>query len=110
LSIVKDRCGAGSSFDNQNPRRPTVAKKKTAAKRKTAKKKTTRRKAAPKKAAEMLLVGSKTKVALKKYGVNVAGDALDGLNGIVYWYIEQAAKRAKANGRKTVRSHDFVTM
>lgn len=88
-----------------------MAKKKTAAKRKTAKKKTTRKKAAPKKAAaEMLLVGSKTKVALKKYGVNVAGDALDGLNGLVYWYIEQAAKRAKANGRKTVRAHDFVTM
>ena len=73
-----------------------MAKKKTAAKRKPA--------------MEMLLVGSKTKVALKKYGVNVAGDALDGLNGCLYWYIEQAAKRAKANGRKTVRAHDFVLM
>lgn len=58
----------------------------------------------------MLLVGSKTKAALKAYGVNIAGDALDGLNGVVYWYLEQAAKRAGANGRKTVRGHDFVIM
>lgn len=57
---------------------------------------------------EMLLVGSKTKAALKGHGVNVAGDALDGLNNIVYWYIDQAAQRARANGRKTVRAHDFL--
>ena len=56
---------------------------------------------------EMLLVGSKTKDVLKKGKVNVAGDALEGLNDVVYWYIEQAVKRAKANGRKTVRNHDF---
>jgi histone H3/H4 len=59
---------------------------------------------------EMLVVGSKTKTALKSHGVNVSGDALDGLNNIVYWYIEQAAKRAAANGRKTVRAHDFLIM
>ena len=62
------------------------------------------------KSMEMLLVGSKTKGVLKKYKVNVAGDALDGLNNIVYWYIDQAAKRAQANGRKTVRAHDFLLM
>ncbi len=56
---------------------------------------------------EMLLVGSKAKALIKKGGCNTAGDALEGLNGVVYWYIEQATKRAKANGRKTVRSHDF---
>lgn len=59
---------------------------------------------------EMLLVGSKTKAALKEHGVNVAGDALDGLNMVVHWYIEQAAKRAQANGRKTVRGHDIISM
>jgi len=59
-------------------------------------------------APEMLLVGSKTKAALKANDVNVAGDALDALNYIVYWYIDQAAKRAKANGRKTVRAYDFM--
>jgi histone H3/H4 len=62
------------------------------------------------KSMEMLLVGSKTKAALKGHGCNVASDALDGLNAVVYWYLEQAGKRAAANGRKTVRAHDFVVM
>lgn len=80
--------------------------------KKAAKKKATARKAAPRKKtpAEMLLVGSKTKAALKNHGVNVASDALDGLNGIIYWYLDQAAARAAANGRKTVRAHDFAIM
>jgi hypothetical protein len=56
---------------------------------------------------EMLLVASKVKGMLKSAGCNTAGDALDGLNAIVGWYIEQAANRAKTNGRKTVRAHDF---
>ncbi len=55
----------------------------------------------------MLLVGSKTKDALRGMDCNVASDALEALNGVVHWYIEQAAKRAVANGRKTVRGHDF---
>lgn len=59
---------------------------------------------------EMLLVGSKVKAALKGAGCNTAGDALEGLNCWVGWLIEQATKRAKANGRKTVRSHDFINM
>ena len=59
---------------------------------------------------ELLLVGSRTKTALKAHGVNVAGDALDGLNSVVHWYLDQAANRAQANGRKTVRAHDFVIM
>ena len=80
---------------------------KKATKKKAAKKKATRKKAAPK---EMLLVGSKTKAALKGMKVNVAGDALDALNEQVYWQIQQAAARAQANGRKTVRGHDFVVM
>jgi histone H3/H4 len=59
---------------------------------------------------EMLLVASKVKGILKGQGCNTAGDALEGLNGWAYWLIEQAAKRAKANGRKTVRAHDFIIM
>jgi hypothetical protein len=62
------------------------------------------------KPAEPLIVASKAKAVLKAAGCNTAGDALDGLNGIVYWYLEQAAKRAAANGRKTVRAHDFTIM
>lgn len=56
---------------------------------------------------EMVLIASKVKAAIKKGGCNTAGDALEGLNGVVGWYVEQAVKRAKANGRKTVRTHDF---
>jgi len=63
---------------------------------------------AKKQAQEPLVIASKAKAALKKYGCNVAGDALDGLNTWCYYLIEQAAKRAKANGRKTVRTHDFI--
>lgn len=81
-----------------------------------AKKKTTKRKAAKSrkstkkapKAGEMLLVGSKVKNAIRSHNMNVGGDAADALNMVVYWYIDQAAKRAQANGRKTVRAHDFL--
>jgi len=59
---------------------------------------------------EMLIVGSKAKAALKEFDVNVASDALEGLNSVIHWYIEQAASRAQANGRKTVRNHDFLVM
>ncbi len=75
------------------------------AKKKKTAKKTTKKKAG----GEMLLVGSKVKAELKAHGVNVAGDALEGLNDWVYWLIEQGVKRADLNGRKTVRSHDFMS-
>lgn len=71
-------------------------------------KKKTKKKAAA--AAPDLVVKSKCKEALKAHDVNVAADALDGLNMVVGWYIEQAAARAAANGRKTVRAHDFLAM
>lgn len=61
------------------------------------------------KSMEMVLVASKVKALIKAGKCNTAGDALDGLNGVVHWYVEQAVKRAHANGRKTVRSHDFCT-
>jgi hypothetical protein len=57
-----------------------------------------------------LIIASKAKGVLKGYDCNVAGDAMDGLNGWAYWLLEQAAKRAKANGRKTVRAHDFMLL
>ncbi len=58
---------------------------------------------------EALVIASKVKAVLKKAKCNVAGDALEGLNAWNYWLLEQAAKRAKANGRKTVRAHDFIS-
>ena len=77
------------------------------AKKKPAKKKSTSRKKAP---AEVLLVGSKVKAAIKGAGCNTGGDAVEGLNGWVHWLIGQATARAAANGRKTVRAHDFIVM
>ena len=59
---------------------------------------------------EVLLVGSKVKAAIKDAGCNTGGDALDGLNMWVHWLIGQATQRADANGRKTVRKHDFMLM
>ncbi|MED5464751.1 MAG: hypothetical protein VX699_08870 [Myxococcota bacterium] len=85
--------------------------KKKVAKKAPAKKKAGKKKAAKKKATksnENLLVLSKTKEAMKAHGVNVGGDAMDGLNEWIHWLIDQAAKRAAANGRKTVRAHDFM--
>jgi histone H3/H4 len=67
------------------------------------------KKAAPKGAAkEVLLVGTKVRTLIKDADCNTAGDAIDGLNEWVYWLISQATARAKANGRKTVRAHDFM--
>ncbi len=60
-----------------------------------------------KKNLEPLIVNSKAKAILKKQGCNTASDAFDGLNVWAHWLLEQAAKRAKANGRKTVRAYDF---
>jgi hypothetical protein len=76
------------------------------AKKSTAKKKTTKSKA--KKSQEVLLVGSKVRAEIKGADMNTAGDAIDGLNTWVHWLIDQATKRAQANGRKTVRAHDFM--
>lgn len=68
------------------------------------------KKAAKKKSLEMLLVGSKTKEALKGSGkntLNVSGDALEAFNAIVHELAEKARERCMSNGRKTVRPSDF---
>ncbi|MEC7275668.1 MAG: hypothetical protein VXV96_05050 [Bdellovibrionota bacterium] len=82
------------------------------AKKKATKKKATK-KAAPRKSAkrEVLVVGSKTKAALKGSGkntFNVSSDALDALNELMYQAVEQAQKRCAANGRKTIRPYDIL--
>lgn len=56
---------------------------------------------------EMLLVGSKTKEAIKSAGLNVSGDALEKLNERVHQLVKDAQERCSANGRKTVRGNDF---
>ncbi|MBK25623.1 MAG: hypothetical protein CME70_16620 [Halobacteriovorax sp.] len=63
---------------------------------------------AKKKAKDMLLVGSKTKEALKGKGFNVSSDTLDAMNEYVYWLVDQAQKKCAANGRKTIRPYDIL--
>ena len=83
-----------------------AARKKKASKGKSKKKSTTRRPAPKEK--EVLLVGSKVRQAIKDADCNTGGDAVEGLNEWVHWLIAQATARAVANGRKTVRAHDFM--
>lgn len=56
---------------------------------------------------EMILIGSKTKEALKSTGLNVSGEALTKLNEKVHALIADAQQRTVNNGRKTVKATDF---
>lgn len=58
--------------------------------------------------AEMLLVDSKTKAALRHKGVKASNDLIEAINAAVHKCIEKAASRAESSGRKTVRGHDFI--
>lgn len=59
---------------------------------------------------ESLVVGSKVRALIKDADCNTSGDAIDGLNQWLYWLVQQATVRAKQNGRKTVRAHDFMAV
>jgi histone H3/H4 len=59
---------------------------------------------------ETLIVASKVKSALRDKDLNVGEGSLEALNSLVSWYVEQAALRARANNRKTVRPHDFIML
>jgi len=56
---------------------------------------------------ETLVVTSKVKEAIKAEGCNTASDAVDAISAKVSAMVKEAAERAKANGRKTVRGVDF---
>jgi histone H3/H4 len=56
------------------------------------------------------VVKSEVKSAISKGKMRSSPDVFDALNGIVQWYLEQAVKRCKANGRQTVRGHDICLM
>ena len=56
--------------------------------------------------ADLIISKSKTKDAVKD--CNVSGDFYDALDAKVRELIKGAEKRALANGRKTVRGHDFM--
>ncbi len=57
--------------------------------------------------ADSLVVTSKVKEAVKSAGCNCASDFPDALSAKVQWHVKEAAKRAQANGRKTVRADDL---
>ena len=57
--------------------------------------------------AENLVVTSKVKDAIKSEGYNTASDFPDALSQRVSSMIKEATRRAKANGRKTVRPEDI---
>lgn len=54
--------------------------------------------------AEMIVVKSKIKEAAN--GCNVSGDFAEALNGVAVSLVEDAAKRADANSRKTIQAKD----
>lgn len=56
------------------------------------------------------VIKSEVKKAISKAKFRSSSDVFDALNGLVQWYIAEAVKRAKANGRQTVRSYDIVCM
>ena len=56
------------------------------------------------------VVKSMVKDRIAKGKCHSSSDIAQSLNGIVEWYLDQAVKRAKANGRKTVRGHDICLM
>lgn len=53
------------------------------------------------------VVKSMVKAKIAKGKCHSSSDVADAVNGLVDWYLDQAVKRAKANGRKTVRGHDI---
>lgn len=57
----------------------------------------------------MLIVASKVKEMAKMMDCNTGGDAIEGLNEFATWVVGEACSKAQANGRKTVRSYDFVS-
>jgi len=57
--------------------------------------------------AEILVVGSKVRKAVKKFKMNMAGDFIKGLSKEVEELIKKAVARTKANKRKTLKAYDF---
>jgi histone H3/H4 len=56
---------------------------------------------------ETLVVQAKVKQLIKKNKMNCASDVMGALTAVVEHQVSSAVKRAKSNGRKTVRANDF---
>ncbi len=58
-------------------------------------------------AKETLVVQAKVKALIKKNKMNCASDVMGALTAVIVAQVSSAVKRAKSNGRKTVRANDF---
>lgn len=56
---------------------------------------------------DILIVASKLKDAVKKKKCQSSGDLVEAVSDRVHAMIEEAANRAKKNGRATVRPYDL---
>ena len=56
---------------------------------------------------EILIVGSKMKDVVKAAGCMSSGDLIEALSAKVHELLQNAASRAKDNGRSTVRPYDL---
>jgi len=56
---------------------------------------------------EVIVVGSKTREVVKESDMNMAGDFIQALSDKNRELIADATRRAKDNGRKTVRASDL---
>jgi histone H3/H4 len=54
-----------------------------------------------------LVVKSKVAETIRSSGMNMAGDTVAALDGVVGDILSKAVQRAKDNGRKTVRPSDL---
>jgi histone H3/H4 len=53
------------------------------------------------------VIKSEVKKAISKAKYRSSPDVFEALNGVIAWYLQDAVKRCKANGRQTVRGHDI---
>jgi histone H3/H4 len=56
---------------------------------------------------DCLVVASKVKAYIKSKGFLSSSDVIDGISACVARCLDEAMKRAKDNGRKTVRAQDI---
>lgn len=56
---------------------------------------------------DLLVVQSKVRDEVKKRKANMAGDFCDAMSKVVANKVDAAVRRARANGRKTVRANDL---
>ena len=78
-----------------------------AARRKKAARRTKKKASRGRKAAPVLVVGSKVKEYVKKQGCKNSSEVIEAANAAVANMLARACERTKANKRATLRAQDF---